>query len=130
MERDYKVEEISTGRIIQQIDLDRIYMETTLFKVIEMPSVGKKWRGGMKGKIGLGDKFKLKHKEGGVRENGKIDCRVKLLGRGVGKRHMDKARDRGEEGRRGWEYLGIYLGDWHFLSLFLNGVKSGFGIAS
>jgi hypothetical protein len=37
--------------------------------------------------------------------------------------HMPRDRDR-EEGRRGWEYLGICLGDRHLLSLFLNGVES------
>jgi hypothetical protein len=124
MGKDYKVGGISTGRIdIKRIDLVRTCMETTHSKVIEMPNDGRKWRGGMKGMIGLGGRFKLKHKGGGDRGNGKIDYRVRTLGSGAGRRHMHKDRDR-EEGRRGWEYLGIYLGDRHLLSLFLNGVES------
>jgi hypothetical protein len=81
MERDYKVGGISTGRIdIKQTDLARICMETTHSKVIEMPNDGRKRRGGMKGMIGLGGRYKLKHKGGGDRGNGKIDYRVRTLG--------------------------------------------------
>jgi hypothetical protein len=81
MERDYKVGGISTGRIdIKQTDLARICMETTHSKVIEMPNDGRKWRGGMKGMIELGDRYKLKHRGGEDRGNGKIDYRVRALG--------------------------------------------------
>jgi hypothetical protein len=124
MGKDYKVGEISTGRIgIKQTCLVRTCMETTHSKVIEMQNDGRRWRGGMKGTTGLGGRFELKHKEGEGRGNGKIDYRVRTLERGAGKRHMHKDRDR-EEGRRGWEYLEICLGDRHLLSLFLNGVES------
>jgi len=81
MERDYKVERISMGRIIfKQIDLARTYTGTTRFRVIEIQNVGRKWRGGMIGKIGLGGRFKPKHRGEGARENGKIDYRVRILG--------------------------------------------------
>ena len=81
MEEDCKVEEISMGRIIiKRIDLDRIYTGTTRSGVIEMRNDGRKWRGGMIGKIELGGRFKLKHRGGGARGNGKIDYRVRILG--------------------------------------------------
>jgi len=81
MGRDYKVGEISTGRIIiKRIDLDKTYMETTHSRVIEMQSADRRWRGGMKEKIGPGGRFKLKHREEGGRGNGKIDYRVRTLG--------------------------------------------------
>lgn len=81
MERDYKVAIIVSGRIdIKQTDLARICMETTHSKVIEMPNDGRRWRGGMKRMIELGGRFKLKHRGGGDRGNGKIDYRVRALG--------------------------------------------------
>ena len=81
MGSDYKVEGISMGRIIiKQIDLARTYTETTRSRVIEIPNDGRKWRGGMIGKIEPGGRFKLKHRGGEARRNGKIDCRVRILG--------------------------------------------------
>ena len=113
MEEDYKVDEISTARITTgQIDLARTYMETTHSRVIEMPGAGRKWRGGMKGKIEQEGSYKRKRRGGGDRRNGKIDYRVKLHVRGVGKIHTHRDR---EEGRQGWEYLGASLGDGPFV---------------
>ena len=80
MGKDYKVGEISTGRInIKQTDLDRTCMETTHSRAIEMPNDGRRWKGGMKGMIGLGGRFKLKHRGGEDRGNGKIDYHVRTL---------------------------------------------------
>ena len=120
MEEDYKVDEISTETIItKRIDLARTCMATTHSRAIEMQNVGRKWRGGMKGKIGQEGRYKRKRRGGGDRRNGKIDYRVKLPVRGVGKIHTH--RDRGE-GRQGWEYLVLSLGDGPFRPYFLNGV--------
>lgn len=81
MEEDCKVEEISMGRIIiKRIDLDRIYTETTRSGVIEIPNDDRKRIGGMIGKIELGGRYKLKHRVGEARGNGKIDYRVRILG--------------------------------------------------
>lgn len=113
MAEDYKVGEISTETITtKRIDLARTYMATTHSRVIEMPNVGRKWRGGMKGKTGQEGRFKLKRRGGGDRRNGKIDYRVRRPGRGVGKIHTHRDR---EEGRQGWEYLGASLGDGPFV---------------
>jgi len=112
MEEDYKVDKISTARITtRQIDLASTYMGTTHSRVIDMPSDGRKWRGGMKRKIGQEGRFKPKRRGGGDRRNGKIDYRVKLHVRGVGKIHMHREG----EGRRVWAYWEISSGDGLFV---------------
>jgi len=82
-------------------------------KDAKKPKDGQKERGIESGQIELGDKHKLKPKEGGGRGNGKIDYHV-ILDKGLmgewagGERGIGKDRDR----RRGARaYLGICSGD-------------------
>ena len=119
----------TTMGITPQIDLvtltepdmtkTRFEKPTIITGTNEKPKDAKKTKDGQRekgiesGQIELGDKLKLKLKEGGVRGNGKIDYHVildkGLMGEWVGAEMvMGKARD-SQRGVRG--YLGICSGD-------------------